>query len=221
MKLLHSSLSEPLAIKEGDAIEFVIENQKLFRETVEDLKHQLEGENGSLVLSINDKPVTLRKHVELINDICPFDINSKALLNRIYSNMESTAISEQFYAKGQELLAQIEQYLDGLGEEQGVFLDYTKLSFDSIVRAIGTRISVDYETPLEAIVDYMELTNRYDGEKLYCFINFRSYFNDDEMLAFIQTLFMKGLRALFLESLERKHIKETKRVIIDADLCVI
>ena len=210
-----------MVIKEGDAIEFIIENQKLFRETVEDFKHQLEGEDGSLILSINDKPVTLRKHVELFDDICPFDINSKALLNRIYSNMESTAISEQFYVKGQELLAQIEQYLDGLGEEQGVFLDYTKLSFDSIVRAIGTRISVDYETPLEAIIDYMELINRYDGEKLYCFINFRSYFNDDEMLAFIQTLSMKGLRTLFLESLERKYIMETKRVIIDADLCVI
>lgn len=221
MKLLFSFLSEPIVIQEGETLELTIENQKLFRGTIEDLKNQFEGENGSLIISIADKPVATKKHVELIDPVCPFDINTKQLLNKVYSVLETNSISESNYMKGQELLSLIEQYLDGLGEDCGLILDYSKLSIDSIIRSAGPKISMDYISPLEAIVDYMELMNGFEGEKLYFFINLRSYFDDDEILRFVQTIKSKGMMVLLLESLERKYVDGTRRILIDTDLCVI
>lgn len=221
MKLLFSLLDDPLAIQDGETLEIIIENQKVFRETIEDLKNQLEGENGSLIISISDKPVTAKKHIELIDSLCPFDINTKQLLNKVYSVIETSSISELNYVKNQELLSLIEQYLDRLGEDNGLYLEYSKLSMDSIIRAVGARVSIDYVSPLEAIIDYMELMNGFDGEKIYFFINLRSYFNDDEILGFVQTINSKGLIMVLLESSERKRVEGTRRILIDSDLCVI
>lgn len=221
MKILGSFSTNPISIEEGESFELIIENQKLFRELVEDIKIQIAGEKGSTVLSSNDVPISVRKNIELIETGALFDINTKSLLNKVYTSLETAALDEDHYFRSQELMANIERYMNELGDVLEFDLDYNKLSIDSIIKAVSPRLSVCYNSPLEAIIDYMNIICRLDKNKLFVFVNIRSYFDDSEITRFVQTISAKGMMALIIESIERNKIEGTKKIVVDSDLCEI
>ena len=47
----------------------------------------------------------------------------------------------------------------------------------------------------------------------------RSYFSDDEMEKFTQTVSLHGFKVLLLENFSSPKLKYTKRFVIDEDLC--
>ena len=221
MKILGSFSTDSISIGEGETFELIIENQKLFRELVEDIKTQIAGEKGSIVLSSNDIPVPIRNNIELIETVSLFDVNTKYLLNKVYTSLETAALDEDHYIKSLELMTNIERYLNELGDVLGFDLDYNKLSIDSIIKAVSPRLSMCYNSPLEAIIDYMNLICSLDKIKLFIFVNIRSYFDDDEITRFVQTISAKGMMALIVESVERNKIDGTKKIVVDSDLCEI
>ena len=221
MRLISNFLSEPISICEGETVEIVIENQKLFRESVEDIKIQLNGEKGRMILSENNTPLDIKKNVELIENIALFDINTKSLLNKIYTKLEKTAMDEEHYYQSNELLGVIEKYIDGVSDDIGYSLDYSKLTIDSIIKAASPRLLYDYEDSLEAITDYMSYVNDLERKNLFVFVNMRSYFSDVEMQRFIKTISSKGLKVLLVETLDRLKMDGSKKLIIDSDLCEI
>ncbi len=221
MKILGSFSTDPISIGEGETFELIIENQKLFRELIEDIKTQIAGEKGIIVLSSNDIPIPIRKNIELIETFALFDINTKSLLSKVYTSLETAALDEEHYIRSQELMANIEQYLNELGDILEFDLDYNKLSIDSIIKAVSPRLSMCYNSPLETIIDYMNLICSLDNNKLFVFVNIRSYFDDGEITRFVQTISAKGMMALIVESVERNKIDGTKKIVVDSDLCEI
>ena len=88
MKLMIPFFSTPICFEENTLNTIVIENQKFFRETVDDIRHQTEKYDGDIVFSVNDTPQDMAGNVEIISEFLDLDINSKNLLNRIQSMME-------------------------------------------------------------------------------------------------------------------------------------
>lgn len=74
---------------------------------------------------------------------------------------------------------------------------------------------------LERLLDYMELVRCYDREKLFIFVNLRSYFPDDSIRRFLQTALDHQYRLLLVDAWEHPKLPEEQRLIIDKDLCEI
>ena len=74
-------------------------------------------------------------------------------------------------------------------------------------------------TQCEKILDYMELVRELEREKLFILVNIRSYFNDETMEKFIETVLLHDHKILMLESQSRKRLTRTQRLTIDSDLC--
>ena len=221
MRLLGEFSKEPIDIREGEIFELVIENQRLFRNTIEDFKFQIDGEKGKTVLSINNTPIPIKRHVEVFESITLFDVNTKLVLSKIHSILGDIAIDESHYLQSQELLSSIEKYFDDLGDAYGFSLDYSKMSMDAVIKAVSPRLAEDYSNALEAFIDYMDFINSIERDKLYVFINLRSFFNDTEIKSFIDTVALKGIRVLLIESIERNKIGSIRKLVIDSDLCEI
>lgn len=217
----HPLMDAVLKFDEDRVPTLVIENRSFFRQIVQDIYAQTEGYSGECVLSRDLKPIEFSKNAELIDSPISFSVNQKSLLTKIVSALEKLAVNESFYLKTAELIQGIGEYFSELTKEQTAELYCSKLNISSILKAIGICVADDYASPLEEYIDYMELTREFDRDKLFIFINLRSYFPDSELQAFLETVLAHEYKILLIDNKAYDILSIEKRVIIDEDLCEI
>lgn len=221
MKLAYKELECLLPFPEGTANELVVENKPLFLRMVSDLAAQAEGQPGSAILSIDNTPVEISKFMELCSCFAPFSLNRKSLLSKLQSAMERQALDSEHYLRTNELLSAIEAFADDLSLEYSVELRYNKLSVSSLLRSMGIEIEEPTHSPLETILDYMELVRELDRDKLFVMVNMRCFFSDSDMVQWIRSACSHDFKVLLLESTAFSPLSDTKRYIVDEDLCEI
>ena len=65
----------------------------------------------------------------------------------------------------------------------------------------------------------MELMRELDRDRLFIMINMRSYFSNEEMERFVESVCLHDFKLLLIESTSRSILNNTKRYTIDEDLC--
>jgi len=221
MKLAHFNWSSPIEFQEGKINTLVIENPKLFRDTVIAFIEQGHGFSHGYILSDKNDPLDFGKSVELITDIVRLGFDSRSFTTKI--NQIINDESKMFEEKSQKILSAINE----LGNDilfrldfDGTFTELNDLS--GVLKLLN--FSVDYEnmTPYERILEYMNLHTLFFHKKLFILVNFKSYFTLEEQRNFLRHLQYKKLNVLLLESTCREKIDPDELLrIIDNDLCEI
>ena len=199
----------------------VIENQKVFYKTIEDISRQIDGIDGISVLSEDNKPLTFAKSAEMHSLFVPFDMNTKSLLTKINARLVQMALDDKYHMRTMDLLAQWERYMLDMSIDMVGNVELTKLSVDSLIKAAGVKVDDAYDNLGEQLLDYMELVHEYERAKLFILVNVRSYMSDDDMDKFLESVLDRRMQVLILESMCRDILHFEKRYIIDADLCII
>lgn len=220
MKFVFPNISEPLVFAEDRVNTLVIENQSLFLSLIEDIYRQIDGEEGYSVLSENDVPISFSKNAELISAFVPFELNRRSLITKICVFLEKTAMNEEHFKDTYSLLANIESYVSSLTFDSPCDIEFSTITVASLIKALGVRVREDGD-PLEKIVNYMELVREFERDKLFVFVNMRSYFPNDHMQLFFETVIKHKYKVLLIENCEYENLRYEKRVIIDYDLCEI
>lgn len=221
MKLAYPDLLNVIAFNDQAINEVVIENKDLFREITADISLQLSGHCGKTVLSIGDTPVELSRHAEMFREFSPFNLNQKSLISKIVQALERESGKPVWIEQSAELLRVIELYLDNLSFDFPCDLTYTKMNISGVIKAVGIEIIDDDDNDIERLIDYMQLVREYDRDKLYIMVNMRSFFTDDIMEKFIETVLDHRFNVLLLEGHEYTKLNRTNRLIVDEDLCEI
>lgn len=221
MKIILPEIDHVFEVKEEYVNEIVIENQRLMRTVITDLFDQINGFEGRAVLSDSDKPIRIAKSMEVLDRFVPFSINKKRLINKIASELEKKAVNPELYPDTLEILSRIEKYLLDISQEMIGDLLFDNVNIASLIKASGVSLSEEYDSLGEKIIDYFELVTEYDNSKVFILVNIRSYLDDEEMEAFVDTVCRQGYMVVLIESVEHTVIKGIKRYIIDKDLCEI
>ena len=219
MILCHPQIETLLDISLPGVSSLVIENPVFYRELLMDLYAQMDGMAGKFVLSHEGKTLSIATWVELIDNVLHFDLNTRTLLGKVQSAMEQTAVNETFFLKTAELLQQLERYTQELAFQFDCDILCKHCSVSGLLKAVGISLRDDYEDPLERLADYMELIREFDREKLFVLVNLRSFFDDDHVEKFLETVSAHGYRLLLLDGIERKKLPQERRITIDNDLC--
>lgn len=219
MMIAHPQMENVLELSQNQVSALVVENPGFFRKLLLDFYHQLQGQPGELILSDKDVILPICKWVELIDNCLNFELNRKALLNRICSTLEQRAVSEEFFFKTAELLSHLESYMDELAFSLPCDIRCEKCSVSGIIKSVGIHLRDEYDDPLERLLDYMELVREFDRDKLFVLVGMRSFFADREMEMFLKTVLSHGFRVLLLDSVDRERIRYERRLTIDRDLC--
>lgn len=219
MKLVHPHMQEIIKFEENKVNSIIIENQQFFYEFINDIYNQLSGDEGKIVLSINNEPVDISKHLEMLTSFIPFEINKKPLLNKIYSTLEEHSQSSELYIETQNIISSVSKYIMSLTDYLDCGFEQKEITATSIIKMASPTLYDEYEEPMEKIIDYMELIRQFIGDKLFVFVNIRSYYTDDKMKLFFETINSHKFNILFLESIERTRLPFEKRLVIDNDLC--
>lgn len=219
MKLVYGEMGHILRFDGGYVNELVVENRKMFFNMVNDLASQIDGGYGKFVLSISDKPVDLSKYADLTLQFAPFPLNRKSLLSKLYASLEQKAVCAENYMETGEILSGFEKYILRLTDDFPFEIDCRKLTIGAMIRAVSPEIDEADKTPLERIFSYMELVRELDRDRLFIMVNMRSYFSDEDMNNFIESVSLHDFKVLLFESFALERLKNTKRYVIDDDLC--
>ncbi len=219
MKLVYRDMEHILRFDEGCVNELVVENKKLFFEMASSIAMQVDGLHGDFVLSIADKPVEFGKYADLTVQFAPFQVNRKSLLTKLYTELEKKALIPENHVKTGELLGELEAYILQLSEDFPFEINCQKLAIGPVIRALLPEIDESDKSPLEKIFAYMEFVRELGSDKLFVMINMRSYFSDEEMEYFTESVCLHDFKVLLLENCASSPLNHIRRFVIDADLC--
>lgn len=221
MKLANPNIDSVIETGKGAVPSLIIENQDFFRNLLFDLNSQISGKSGDSVLSDEKGILDIAKYAEITDSFLSFSLNRKTLLNRISAALEKEAMAEGMYIKTVLLLSDIQAYIEELSAGFTADITGDNVTVSSVLKMAGITVREEYDNPLEAILDYMELTGEFERRKLFIFVNMRSYYNDKDMELFLESVLEHEYDVLLVENSERCKLKGEKRIIIDQDLCEI
>lgn len=221
MKMVYHSMQNHIMVNPGCITSVVVENPDYYYEMLWNLARQIKGEAGDWVISEDDVPQSVNKKIELIKDMVDFEINKKALLTKIISSCEKTALDEIHIDKTMQLLASIEQYMEMLRENYDIDLNYDKITIAQLLKTVGITINMSSDKPLEILYSYMKLVREFVGEKIFVFVNLRSFVSAHDFSEFVRTITYHGYQVVFFENKEYPRVQDENRIIIDYDLCEI
>ncbi len=219
MKFVYKDMGHILAFDDGYVNELVIENKKMFFEMVNNISNQADGLPGNCILSISDKPVEFSRYADLTIQFAPFQLNRKSLITKLCAKLEQNSVLPENYTKSGEMLCELERFIFHLASELPFDINCQKLSMGAIIRALAPEIEESDKSTLEKTFAYMELVRELDRNRLFIMVNMRTYFTDEEMSTFIESVCLHGFNVLLIESVSRELLQNTRRFTVDEDLC--
>lgn len=197
----------------------VIESQAFLRTFLQDLYEQIDGEDGILLLSEKERPLEIGNWVEVIDNFLNFDLNKKTLINKIVGEMERISAGDIFFLKTADIMQRVEKYAMDLAFSFDCDIVCGRCSVSGLLKGIGVSVRDEYEDPLERLIDYMELVREFERDKLFVYVNLRSFFSDEEVDGFLRTALDHGYRILLVEAQSHEKLPLESRITVDKDLC--
>ena len=100
-------------------------------------------------------------------------------------------------------------------------IDCDKVTISQLLKAMGITVLIVSALFTEVLYTYMQILRQFVGDRLFVFVNMRSYVSDIQFDEFIKTIINHGYQAIFLENKEYPTLENERRLIIDEDLCEI
>ena len=94
MKIINKNWQRKIEIEDNIIYTLVFENKKYYRENIIELINQHNGNEGSYILSNDNKEISFDKNSYIITDIFNIEINNKKVLSKIYSSLLNTNVQE-------------------------------------------------------------------------------------------------------------------------------
>ena len=188
---------------------------------IREFKFQESGKEVGWVLSSHDIPIPINKNIELIVDFIDFDVNKKVLLTKMLGEFEKVAFDEEHLDESHRLLSEIERFIIKLSEGYDIELQCDKITVQQLLKSVGISIILESEKLTELLYSYMQLVREFIADKLFVFVNLRSFVSQRELQLFVDTVIMHGYKMLLFDNRDYPVLKGEKRIIVDEDLCEI
>lgn len=222
MKLVHFELSGVLLDDKTNFTEWIIESPDLFSEYVIELHSQIEGAEGRFVLSESDKILALSKSTVIILNPLNVDINTRKVLNKLYSELSDYAKSEQMYVRTSEFLRSMQEYLLELEQCTEHNLEYDQeIDIASLLKSVNVHYEATSMSFQESLLQYLKTLADIFGIKLFIFVNLRSYLTNAQTSELIKEMNYQNICGIFIENQKRESLEGVKAYVIDTDNCEI
>lgn len=221
IRLACTILEKPIEFYENKVNVLILENQKYFRNFIEELVKSSKNEESCINLSKNYEDISFTKYLDLIIDVLSIDPNNKKVLTKIYDELQAIAINENFYLKTLELQGMIDQYAERLLDHSMCPLRFSKTSISSVLKMLYIKFDGCGDSLLTLLCDYINVMNEFCNLKIFCFVHLKSYLTEGELLDLYQHAHYKKIHLFLIESTEKKKLIDEIITLIDIDLCTI
>ncbi len=223
MMIVHPLLEIPIEFVECQINILVIEDKKILVKLIEELIFQNNNGEGSFVLSENYSPISISKNMDIVKDFFSINPNDKKVINGVYSFLEKEAYTSENYVNTSSSLGELKKYISALIQLSDLNLTFKdEINIPSLLKIFDVKIDTTDNSLVLRLIEYMDTSIKYCGTKLFVFINLKSYFANDELLALYKHIFYNKIDVFLIESESKDKIcSEEKTYILDIDLCFI
>lgn len=194
----------------------VLENPKLYRDLVVDLKRSIDDDSDELVFSENDVIIKKSKCLMVAESLFCLDFENKKFQKVIIDRLFEIAMDERHYEKTQTILSKIEAYLYELEWEETFNLSISMDNFYNILKC-GIAGIEKPDGILEQFVEYIKIVARILKCKVLICVGFQECFTLEEWK---QVECVARHEELYLFCIERSvHLIDDNKIIIDTDNC--
>ena len=199
MRIVSSALPMEIEIDSDKVTTIVIENQKLFLRFIRELYEATRNNSSPIIFSIDNEIQKTIQWVELITSFVPFELNEKRIIAKIAAALENNAMDDKHYHETMELFGRIESYLFSLSEDFPCSIDFKGIDTLSLIKASGPSVIDDSVSDVERVFQYINIVRDLFGEKLFIFVNMRSFFSDSEMESFFENIISHNFFVLLID----------------------
>ena len=224
MKIINKNWQRKIEIEDNIIYTLVFENKKYYRENIIELINQHKGNEGSYILSNDNKEISFDKNSYIITDIFNIDINNKKVLSKIYSSLLKEIVEN--ISSYNELSTNIRVYFEklifnsSLEIEQGEEIDMC-----SLLKLGDFKIHVEQDDFLEKFVKFLKVLTELCGCKIIFVVGLHTVFTQDEIIEIYKEVCLNKINIINIEyqqfnNLSNENYKEIV-YIFDEDNCEI
>lgn len=222
MRLINPNFEHVFEIKEGNHFLVVIENPEIMRTYISDLIKQANGEDGPFVLSENNSELDISKNMDILSNVLVFETVDKSVTSKVNSLLKCFMAGENMFERTAILKTQIENYAIQLSEEFPYSLSYDELDISNLIKLMGIKPAVSYDSITEKISERMKLLHDICNISIFIIVNAFSFLTTKEINELIEDSNLEKHHLIFIDSLNPSvENSPLTKIIIDSDGCEI
>lgn len=206
---------------ENQVAVLTIENAKAYSDILQDIWNQIQGKEGQVIFSEQEKMLKLSTAVECIFNPFSLCCNDKKILNKLYQEIKKQ--SDIFLQeKVMTLNARINTFLDDLLQQTPYALKYNQdMDILGLLKLYNVEWDCVGESVLEQMIEYLRVMNRVCNVKHYIFVGLKQYLTSKELSELYEFVFYEKISLCIIQSVYSPLISGERGWIIDEDLCII
>ena len=224
MKIINKNWQRKLEIEDNIIYTLVFENKKYYRENIIELINQHKANEGSYILSNDNKEISFDKNSYIITDIFNIDINSKKVLTKIYNSLLKEIIED--ITSFNELSTNIRLYFEKLIFNSSLEIEQgEEIDMSSLLKIGDFKIHVENDDILEKFIKFLKVLTELCSYKIIFVVGLHSVFTKDEIIEIYKEVCLNKINIINIEyqqfkNLSNEHYKEIV-YIFDSDNCEI
>lgn len=199
----------------------VCENENIYNDMIIDL-YKLEGDrDSSFALSSEEKLINFNDYCEIIFNPFKVDINNKKNIEKLYYQLSKYMSTDNMFIEKNEIYENLYMYINKLSLVSEYDILYNdRIEDKSIFKLMG--LEIENEGCFDdMLINYMKVTNKLQGNKLYIFVNLKSFIAPNDILRMYKDIEYNKINVLLIENIDREIANGEKKIIIDRDGCII
>ena len=224
MKIINKNWQRKIEIEDNIIYTLVFENKKYYRENIIELINQHKGNEGSFILSNDNKEISFNKNSYIITDIFNIDINNKKVLSKIYSSLLKEIVED--ISSYNEFSTNIRVYFEKLVFNSFLEIEQSEaIDMCSLLKLGDFKIHVEQDDILEKFVKFLKVLTELCGCKIIFVVGLHTVFTQDEIIEIYKEVCLNKINIINIEyqqfnNLSTKNYREIV-YIFDKDNCEI
>ena len=224
MKIINKNWQRKIKIEDNIIYTLVFENKKYYRENIIELINQHKGNEGSYILSNDNKEISFDKNSFIITDIFNIDINSKRVLTKIYNLLLKEIVED--ISSYNELSTNIRLYFEKLIFNSSLEIEQgEEIDMSSLLKLGDFKLYVEQDDILEKFVKFLKVLTELCGCKIIFVVGLHTVFTQDEIIEIYKEVCLNKINTINIEyqqfyNLSNENYKEIV-YIFDKDNCEI
>ena len=224
MKIINKNWQRKIEIEDNIIYTLVFENKKYYRENIIELINQHKGNEGSYILSNDNKEISFDKNSYIITDIFNIDINNKKVLSKIYSSLLKEIVED--ISSYNELSTNIRLYFEKLIFNSSLEIEQgEEIDMSSLLKLGDFKIHVENDDILEKFLKFLKVLSELCSYKIIFVVGLHTVFTQDEIIEIYKEVCLNKINIINIEyqqfnNLSNENYKEIV-YIFDGDNCEI